>query len=162
VSLLRQVWILVHPWSISVRSQSLVCRGLMPSAPGQVALEKGGSGLEQGLALEIVVQAIGAPGGRCRGGEPNGDTQAECQREVCRPWQWVPPSSGHVVAQDLEVVVLDQVRDVVFGAGEEVAHAQDVVPICEQARAEMRSGEAGTAGHADAFAYEMGSGVACL
>jgi len=66
----------------------------MPSAPGQVALGEGGSGLEQGLELEIVVQAIGAPRGRCRGGEPNGETQAECQREVCRPWQWVPPSSG--------------------------------------------------------------------
>ena len=65
---------------------------------------------------------------------------------------------GDVVAQELEVGVGEQVRDVVLGAGEEVVHADDVVPVGEQALAEVGAEEAGAAGDEDAFAEEVGHG----
>lgn len=51
----------------------------------------------------------------------------------------------HVVAHELEVVVIEQVVDIAFRAGEEVVDANDVRAIREQAIAEVRAEEAGAA-----------------
>ena len=59
---------------------------------------------------------------------------------------------GDVVAHQLEVGVVEQVGDVVLGAGEEVIDADDVMAVGEEAFAEVTAQEAGAAGDEDAFA----------
>ena len=59
---------------------------------------------------------------------------------------------GHVVAQQFEVRVVQQMSDVVLGAGEEVVDAEHVVAIRKQTLAQMAAEEAGTAGDEDALA----------
>ena len=46
---------------------------------------------------------------------------------------------GHVVLDEAEALVADQVRDVVRRAGDEVVHADDRVALVEQEIAEMRA-----------------------
>ena len=58
---------------------------------------------------------------------------------------------GDVVAHQLEVRVVQQVDDVVLGAGEEVVDAQHVVAVGQQAVAQVRAEEAGAAGDHDPF-----------
>ena len=57
----------------------------------------------------------------------------------------------HVVADQLEARVVEQVLDVGARAGEEVVEAHDLVPIGEQALAQMRAEEAGAAGDQNAL-----------
>lgn len=52
---------------------------------------------------------------------------------------------GHIVAHPLEVWVMQQMQDVVFGAGEEVIQADHIVAAVQQALAQMRAEEAGAA-----------------
>jgi hypothetical protein len=47
--------------------------------------------------------------------------------------------------------MLEQMRDIAFVAGEEIIDAQHLMPIADQAIAEMRAEEAGPAGDQDAF-----------
>ena len=56
-----------------------------------------------------------------------------------------------VVPNQLEVRLAEQVRDVRLLAGEEVVEADDVVPLVDQAFAEMRAEKPGAAGDEDAF-----------
>ena len=58
---------------------------------------------------------------------------------------------GDVVAQQLEMGVVQQVEDVVLGAGEVVIDTEDVVPVVEEAFTEMGAEKAGPAGHQYAF-----------
>ena len=44
---------------------------------------------------------------------------------------------GNVMAQHLEMRISHKVRDIVFGAGEEIVHTQHVVAIGEQTFAQM-------------------------
>jgi len=53
---------------------------------------------------------------------------------------------GHIVTHPLKVRVVEQMGDVVLGAGEEVVEADDIMTIVQQAVAEMRAEEAGAAG----------------
>jgi hypothetical protein len=55
------------------------------------------------------------------------------------------------VAHQLEIRVVEEMGDVVLGAGEEVVETDDVVAFSEQALAEMAAEEAGAAGDEDAF-----------
>ena len=64
----------------------------------------------------------------------------------------VTERKGHIVAHQLEVRVIEQMGNVVLGAGEEVVQADDVVAVVQQAFAEMRAEEAGTTGDEDAGA----------
>jgi hypothetical protein len=48
--------------------------------------------------------------------------------------------------------IADKVGDVVLAAGEVVVHTQHVVAVAQQAFAQMRAEEAGTAGHHNALA----------
>jgi hypothetical protein len=57
------------------------------------------------------------------------------------------------VAHQLEVRVTQQFKDVVLAAGEEVIHADDVVPIVQQAFAKMGAKEARTPCNKDSFSY---------
>lgn len=50
------------------------------------------------------------------------------------------------MAHQLEVWVIEQMQDVVFGAGEEVVQADDIVAVVQQSFAQVRAEEAGTAG----------------
>src|SRR3989344_4230558 len=63
----------------------------------------------------------------------------------------------HVVAQQLKMRITDEMGDVVLGAGEEIVHAQHVVPVGDQPLAEVRAQEPGAAGDQDAFAIETGA-----
>ncbi len=54
---------------------------------------------------------------------------------------------GDVVAHRLEMRMADEMRDVVLATGEIVVHAQHVVAVAQQPLAQMRSEEAGAAGH---------------
>jgi len=62
------------------------------------------------------------------------------------------------VPQQLEIGVVEQVGDVVFGAGEEVVDTDDVVAVGEEALAEVAAEEAGAAGDEDAFSQGVGHG----
>ncbi len=62
---------------------------------------------------------------------------------------------GDVVAHQLEVGVVEQVGDVVLGAGEEVINADDVMAVGEEAFAQVAAQEAGAAGDEDAFAQRV-------
>ncbi len=55
------------------------------------------------------------------------------------------------MAHQLEIRVVEEMGDVVLGAGEEVVETDDVVAFSEQALAEMAAEEAGAAGDEDAF-----------
>jgi hypothetical protein len=78
------------------------------------------------------------------------------------------------VAHEFEVGIGQQVRDVVFGAGEEVVRAEDIVAFGQEALAQVgdrRSGppeevvraeESGAAGYEDAFAGAVGSHLVIL
>ncbi len=57
---------------------------------------------------------------------------------------------GHVVPEDLELLVIEQVLDVLSAAGEEVVQADDMVALCEEPFAEVGADEAGAAGYEDA------------
>ena len=72
---------------------------------------------------------------------------------------------GDVVAHELEAGVVEQVRDVVLGAGEEVVGAEHVVPLLQQAVAEVAAQEPGAAGDEDALrgvAVALGHGARVL
>jgi hypothetical protein len=58
---------------------------------------------------------------------------------------------GDVVAHQLEAGVVEQVRDVVLGAGEEVVDTEHVVPFGQQAVAQVAAQKAGAAGDEDAL-----------
>lgn len=51
------------------------------------------------------------------------------------------------MAHQLKMRVAEQVADVFFGTGEEVIEAYDIVAIVQQALAQVRTQEAGTAGN---------------
>jgi hypothetical protein len=55
-----------------------------------------------------------------------------------------------VVADEFEAVVVEEVLDVAFSAGEEVVEADDFVAFVEEAFAEVGAEEAGSAGDEDA------------
>jgi len=55
----------------------------------------------------------------------------------------------HVVAHQLEVAIVVQMRDVARRACKEIVHAQYVAPGLQQAFAEMRAQESGPPGHED-------------
>ncbi len=65
---------------------------------------------------------------------------------------------GNVVAHQLEIWVIEEMGDVVLGAGEEVVETDDVVAFGEQTPAEMAAEEAGAAGDEDAFPEGVGHG----
>ena len=50
------------------------------------------------------------------------------------------------MAQELEVRMIAQMRDVLLGPGEQIVDAQHVMAVGEQAVAQMRAEETGTAG----------------
>ncbi len=56
---------------------------------------------------------------------------------------------GHVVADELEVRVLQQVQDVALGASEQVVGADHLMPLRQQAVDQVRAEEAGAAGDKD-------------
>ena len=56
------------------------------------------------------------------------------------------------MAHQLEVRMVEQMSDVVFGAGEEVVQTDDVVTVVQQSFTEMRAQETGAAGDKDAGA----------
>jgi hypothetical protein len=58
---------------------------------------------------------------------------------------------GHIVAHQLEVGVIEQRRDVVLGAGEEVIDTDHIMAIGQQALAQMRAEKAGAAGDQNPF-----------
>ena len=62
------------------------------------------------------------------------------------------------MAQQLEPLVPQQMRDVAFVAGEEIVDAQHLVAVADQPVAEMRAEEAGAAGDEDAFAGGIAAG----
>ena len=62
---------------------------------------------------------------------------------------------GHVVAHQLEARVVEQMRDVALGAGEEVVDADDVVAAFEQPVAQMRAEKAGAAGDHDGAVIDV-------
>ena len=66
---------------------------------------------------------------------------------------------GDVVAQEFKVRVVEQVGDVVLGAGEEVVDADDVVALGQQALAEVAAQEAGAAGNQNPFSQCVVHGV---
>jgi hypothetical protein len=51
--------------------------------------------------------------------------------------------------------MVDEVRNVVLVAGEEIIDAKDVVAVCKQAFAKMRTQEAGPPGDQDSFHLQM-------
>ena len=57
---------------------------------------------------------------------------------------------GHVVLDESEARLADQVGNVVRRAGQEVVHADDLVPLCQEPIAQVRAQEAGRAGNQDA------------
>jgi hypothetical protein len=59
------------------------------------------------------------------------------------------------VPHQLEAGVIDEVRDVVLVAGEEIVDAEDVVALRQQAFAKMRTQEAGPSGDQDSFHSQM-------
>src|SRR6185503_12966069 len=65
---------------------------------------------------------------------------------------------GHIVAERLELLVLEQVLDILPATGEEVIQAYDVVALCQEAFAEVGADEAGAAGHKDAHGYALVEG----
>jgi hypothetical protein len=54
---------------------------------------------------------------------------------------------GNVMSDDFEVLMIKQLLDVTASACEEIVNTEDNGPIGEQALAEMRAKEAGTAGN---------------
>ena len=58
---------------------------------------------------------------------------------------------GHIMAHQLEVRILEQMQNVVLGAGEEVVQTEHVVAVGKQALAQMRAEKAGATGDEDAF-----------
>jgi hypothetical protein len=60
----------------------------------------------------------------------------------------------HVVTHQLEAFDAEQMRDVAFGAGEEVVDTDKVGAALQQALAQMRPEEAGPTGHQNAL-FEM-------
>ena len=60
------------------------------------------------------------------------------------------------MADELEMRVVEQVLDVVLGAGEEVVDAEHVVAALQQPLAQMRAEEAGAAGDEGAFSQGVG------
>jgi hypothetical protein len=62
---------------------------------------------------------------------------------------------GHVMPLDFEVRIVEQVRDIRFLPGEEIVDAQHVMPVIEQARAQMAADEAGAAGDQDLLLLDM-------
>jgi hypothetical protein len=64
---------------------------------------------------------------------------------------------GHIVADQLKVLVGEQVLDVGFLGGEEVVEADDIVALGDEAIADVRPEEAGAAGHENAF--DLGHGL---
>src|SRR6476469_8615720 len=63
---------------------------------------------------------------------------------------------GDVRPERLEALIIEQVLDILSSAGEEVVQAYYVVTLCQEAFAEVRSDEAGTAGHKDAHGPNLG------
>ena len=59
---------------------------------------------------------------------------------------------GHIVAQQLKVRMIEQMGDVVLGAGEEVVKTDDIMAVVQQAFAKVRAEEACTANDEDAGA----------
>jgi hypothetical protein len=51
--------------------------------------------------------------------------------------------------------MVDQVRDVVLVAGEEIVDAEDVITLGQQAFAKMRTQEAGASGDKDSFHLQL-------
>jgi hypothetical protein len=51
------------------------------------------------------------------------------------------------VANELEAFVIEQMFDVAAGAGEKIIEANDIGALCQKALAQMRTEEAGAAGH---------------
>jgi hypothetical protein len=62
------------------------------------------------------------------------------------------------VADEFEAVVVEEVLDVAFSAGEEVVEADDFVAFVEEAFAEVGAEEAGSAGDEDAQGGGVGRG----
>ena len=58
-----------------------------------------------------------------------------------------PERFGHVVAHEAETLVRGEVRDVALRATREVVEADDVVPVGEEAIAQVRADETRAAGY---------------
>jgi hypothetical protein len=56
----------------------------------------------------------------------------------------------NVVADQFEVVTIQEMTDILLGAGEEIIQAEDIVRILQQAFAEVGTEKSGTAGDQDA------------
>ena len=63
---------------------------------------------------------------------------------------------GHIVADQIEAMVVDDAIDVAAGAGEKVIDTDDIGAVLEQALAQVRAEKSGTAGHNHA-GFEMHS-----
>jgi len=58
-----------------------------------------------------------------------------------------------VVPHEFEALVREEMRDVLFPAGEQIVDADDFVTVLEQTIAQMRAKEAGTAGDKNAHNF---------
>jgi hypothetical protein len=63
---------------------------------------------------------------------------------------------GHVVADQFEVGLIEQVVDVGLLAGEEVVEADDVVALLDESIAQVRAEEPGAAGDENTFTIRNG------
>lgn len=79
--------------------------------------------------------------GRCRTGQVVDLVHLDVERE------------GHIVAHELKVRMIEQMDNVVLGAGEEIIEADDVMAIVQQAFAEMGSEKAGAASDQNCFSH---------
>ena len=57
----------------------------------------------------------------------------------------------HIVADELEIRLAQEMGDIRLGAGEHVVEADDIAAARHQPLAEMRTDEAGPSGHEDAL-----------
>ena len=57
----------------------------------------------------------------------------------------------HVVADELEALVIEQMLDIAPGAGEEIVEADDFRALRQQALAQMRAEKTGATGHQNAL-----------
>ena len=53
---------------------------------------------------------------------------------------------GHIVTDELEIVVVQQMRDVLFAAGKEIVETDDLVAFIKKPFAKMRTDKPGPAG----------------
>ena len=67
----------------------------------------------------------------------------------------------HVVTDQLEAIVAQEMRDMVLAAGEKVIDAEDLMTLAQQALAEVRPQESAAAGYQDALAHPRAPACGC-